>query len=222
MANQLDLEEQEQLDQLKHFWAQYGNAISWLLIAVFGVFAAWNGYQMWQRSQATQAAALFDELERVVKGADSAKTQRALDDMKERFASTTYAMQAGLLVAKSQQEAGAGDAARATLGWVAGQSTDSALADIAKLRLSALLIESRAYDEALLALEGVQSPEFEALRADRRGDIYALQGKRDLAKQEYQSAYRAMDERTDYRRLVDIKLAALGAAPAKAEVAAAP
>jgi len=222
MANQLDLEEQEQLDQLKHFWAQYGNAISWLLIAVFGVFAAWNGYQMWQRSQATQAAALFDELERVVKGADPAKTQRALDDMKERFASTTYAMQAGLLVAKSQQEAGVGDAARATLQWVAGQSTDSALSDIAKLRLSALLIESRAYDEALQALDGVQLPEFAALRADRRGDIYALQGKRDLAKQEYQSAYRAMDERTDYRRLVDIKLAALGAAPAKAEVTAAP
>ena len=33
MANQLDLEEQEQLDQIKHFWKQYGNAITWVLIA---------------------------------------------------------------------------------------------------------------------------------------------------------------------------------------------
>jgi len=36
MANQLDLEEQEQLDQLKHFWSQYGNLITWLLIVVLG------------------------------------------------------------------------------------------------------------------------------------------------------------------------------------------
>ena len=40
MANQLDLEEQEQLDQLKHFWKQYGNAISWALIVVLGAFEA--------------------------------------------------------------------------------------------------------------------------------------------------------------------------------------
>jgi hypothetical protein len=29
MAKHLDLEEQEQLDQLKHFWKQYGNLITW-------------------------------------------------------------------------------------------------------------------------------------------------------------------------------------------------
>jgi len=34
MATNLDLEEQEQLDQLKHFWAQWGNAISTVLAAL--------------------------------------------------------------------------------------------------------------------------------------------------------------------------------------------
>jgi predicted negative regulator of RcsB-dependent stress response len=29
MATHLDLEEQEQLDQLKSFWKQYGNLITW-------------------------------------------------------------------------------------------------------------------------------------------------------------------------------------------------
>jgi predicted negative regulator of RcsB-dependent stress response len=42
MSNHLDLEEQEQLEQLKAFWGQYGNAITWGLILVFGAFAAWN------------------------------------------------------------------------------------------------------------------------------------------------------------------------------------
>ncbi|MEY3944815.1 MAG: hypothetical protein RL697_828, partial [Pseudomonadota bacterium] len=56
MATHLDLEEQEQLAELKHFWNTYGNLISWVLIAVLGAYAAWNGWQYWQRHQATQAA----------------------------------------------------------------------------------------------------------------------------------------------------------------------
>ena len=39
MATQLDLEEQEQLDQLKAFWKQYGNLITWVLIAALAAFA---------------------------------------------------------------------------------------------------------------------------------------------------------------------------------------
>jgi predicted negative regulator of RcsB-dependent stress response len=62
MAKALDLEEQEQLDQIKHFWNKWGNLISWLLIAVLGSYAAWNGYQYWQRDQAAKAAVLFDEV----------------------------------------------------------------------------------------------------------------------------------------------------------------
>ena len=76
MANHLDLEEQEQLDQLKHFWKQYGNLITGILILVLGAFAAWNGYQYWQQKQATQAAAMFDEVEKVVRGGDVAQAER--------------------------------------------------------------------------------------------------------------------------------------------------
>jgi len=36
MSSHLDLEEQEQLDELKHFWKQYGHVITWILIAVMG------------------------------------------------------------------------------------------------------------------------------------------------------------------------------------------
>ena len=83
MANHLDLEEQEQLDQLKHFWKQYGNLITWILIAVLGSVAAWNGYHAWQRNQSVQASAMFDEVERVVRSGDVEKTQRAFSEMTE-------------------------------------------------------------------------------------------------------------------------------------------
>ena len=64
MANNFDLEEQEQLAELKHFWDTWGNLITWVLIVVFGAIAGWNGWNYWQRTQAAQAAALFDEVDR--------------------------------------------------------------------------------------------------------------------------------------------------------------
>jgi len=220
MANHLDLEEQEQLDQLKHFWKQYGNAISWLLIAVLACVAAWNGFHYWQRSQAVQAAAMFDEVERVVRSGDVQKAERALSDMRERFASTTYAQQAGLLVAKMAFDAGKADVAKVALTWVADKASDTGYASVAKLRLAAVLMDAKSYDEALVVLSKGVSEEFQALGSDRRGDIYALQGKMAEAKTEYQKAYLALDEHSEYRRLVEVKLSALGVNMATQNVAA--
>jgi predicted negative regulator of RcsB-dependent stress response len=219
MANHLDLEEQEQLDEIKHFWKQYGNVITWVLIAVLGAYAAWNGYQYWQSSQAAQAAAMFDEVEKVAREGDTDKLQRAFDDMKSRFAATAYAPQAGLLVAKTMYDFGKVDGAKAALTWVAEKSADAGYASIGRLRLAGLLMDSKAYDEAQKTLDTGMSEEFAALQADRRGDILLAQGKKAEAKEQYLKAFKAFDARTDYRRLVAVKLNSLGVDPL-AEVAA--
>jgi predicted negative regulator of RcsB-dependent stress response len=213
MANHLDLEEQEQLDEIKHFWKQYGNAITWVLIAVLGAYAAWNGYQYWQRSQAAQAAAMFDEIEKVSRDGDADKLARAFTEMKDRFASTTYAQQAGLLVAKTQYDAGKLDEAKATLTWVAEKSADAGYASVGRLRLAGVLMDAKAYDEALKVLDTGIAEEFAALQSDRRGDIYLAQGKKPEAKEQFLKAFKAFDERTDYRRLVVVKLNSLGVDP---------
>lgn len=211
MANHLDLEEQEQLDQLKHFWNQYGNLITWVLIAVLGSIAAWNGYQAWQRNQSMQAAAMFDEVERVVRGGDVEKAQRAFSEMTERFARTTYAQQAGLLLGKMAFDAGKMDPAKAALGWVVENGSDRAYVAIARLRLSGVLIDAKAYDEALKTLSADVSDDFAGLVADRKADIYVLQNKKAEAQAEYLKAFKAFDEHSEYRRLVEVKLNALGA-----------
>lgn len=213
MANHLDLEEQEQLDEIKHFWKQYGNAITWVLIVVLGSYVAWFSYQRWQTSQAAQAAAMFDEIEKVSREGDAAKLERAFTEMKDRFASTAYAQQAGLLVAKSLFESGKVDGAKATLTWVAEKSADAGYASVGRLRLAGLLMDSKAYDEALKVLDGGIAEEFAALHADRRGDILLAQGKKPEAKEQYLKAFKAFDERTDYRRLVLVKLNSLGVDP---------
>jgi predicted negative regulator of RcsB-dependent stress response len=232
MAKHLDLEEQEQLDELKHFWKQYGDLITWGLIVIFGAFAAWNGYNYWQRDQAAKAAVMYDEVERAAQSGDASRLDRALADMKERFAGTAFAQQAGLLAAKTYYDKGNIEAAKASLTWVAGKSADEGYQAVAKLRLAGLLLEAKAYEEALQLLSGTFPKDFVALAADRRGDILAAQGKKAEARAEYEKAWKGMDERTEYRRLVEVKLNALGlnpsaassstAAPAAASPASAP
>jgi len=213
MANQLDLEEQEQLAEIKHFWREYGNLISWGLIVVFGAIAAWNGWHWWQNNQAAQAAALYDEIERAAQAGETERVERAFSDLKERFGRTTYAQQAGLLAAATLQAKDKTDGAKAALAWVADKSPDEGYQALARIRLAGVLMEAKGYDEALGQLGGAFPREFEPLAADRRGDILALQGKKAQAKAEYEKAYKAFDERSDYRRLVEVKLGALGADP---------
>lgn len=213
MATHLDLEEQEQLDQLKHFWNTYGTLITWVVLLAAGAFMAWNGWQYFQRTKAAQASALYDEVERSAQANDATRIERALGEMKDRFAGTVYAQQAGLLAAKTLNEQGKADASRAALDWVAQHAVDPGYQAIARLRLSAELLQQKSYDDALKQLASPAPKEFDALIADRKGDIYLAQGKRDEAKAEYQKAWTAFEPGNEYRRLVEVKLNAVGVDP---------
>jgi len=220
MATQLDLQEQEQLDALKAFWNKQGNLITWVLVLVLAAFAGWNGWQWYQRDQAQKAAAMFDELDRAAAAGDAERAGRVFADLRERYPRTAFAQQGGLLAARVQFEKGQGDAARATLNWVADNAIEDEMRTVARLRLAALQAEAKQHDDALKTLAAAPAPGFEALVDDRRGDILRAQGKTAEARAAYEAAYKAMGERVDYRRLIEAKLTALGAAPAAAASAA--
>jgi predicted negative regulator of RcsB-dependent stress response len=213
MATHLDLEEQEQIDQLKAFWKQYGNLITWLLIAVLAGYAGWMGWNAWKRDQSTKAGALFETLEQAVIAGDADKTATVFGDMQQRYPGTGYAQQAALLTARLQFEKGRADAARGTLTWAAENAMDDEYRALARLRLAGLLLDEKKFDDALKQLEAVKVKEFAPLAADRRGDVLQAQGKKDDAKAAYLEAWKTMDAAVEYRRVVEAKLAALGAAP---------
>ena len=72
-----DNEQQEQLEQFKHFWKQYGNLITWVLVLVLGAYAAWTGYQYWQQKRGQAAAGLYEEMDRAVTGGNAYKAAQA-------------------------------------------------------------------------------------------------------------------------------------------------
>ena len=217
MANHLDLEEQEQLDQLKHFWNQYGNLITGLLIVVLGAFAAWNGYQSGKKRTAAQASVMFEEVEKVLRSGDLVLAERVFGDMKERFGSTVYAQQAGLSLAKLAYQGGKVDLASGTLMWVGASQADAAYAAVAKLRLAGVHIDAKEFELASKVLSESYPTSFSALVSDKKGDLLVAQGKGVEAVAEYRKAWAGLDTRAEYRRLVSVKLGALGASETAAD-----
>jgi len=220
MATQLDLQEQEQIDALKAFWNQYGNLITWALILALGGFAAWNGWNWYQREQAVKAGAMHDELERAAQAGDADRAGRIFADLRERFPRTAFAQQGGLLVARLQVERNKPDDARSSLTWVAENAIEDEVKTVARLRLAGLDLDAKKFAEALKELDAAKAPGFEALVADRRGDVLLAQGKQADAVTAYKAAWAASPETMEYRRIIDAKLTSLGAAPKAASGAA--
>jgi predicted negative regulator of RcsB-dependent stress response len=229
MAKQLDLQEQEQIDALKAFWNRYGNLITWTATLILAAFAAYNGWNAYQRSLALQASTLYAEVEDAARSGNADRAAQVFGDMKARkpmfvpeglYAPPAYTQQAALLTAKVQSEKGQTANAIATLQWVAEHGNPENAA-VAHLRWAGVLADQKKYDEALQQLAAVKPESFAAVVSDRRGDILLAQGKREEARTAYRAAWSAMPATLQYRMLVDAKLTALGAAPAASAAASA-
>jgi len=208
-----DLEQQEQLEDVKHFWKKYGNLITWVLILALAAYAGWTGYRYWQQKRAMAAAGLYEELDRAAQGGDAAKVQKAFEDITGSYGGTTYAEQGALLAARAQLGASKPDAARAALQWEAEHGKNKDLVAIARLRLAGLQLDAKQYGDALKTLEADMPAGFQPLANDRRGDVLMAQGKSADAVKAYEAAWKDMPATVEYRRFIEGKLIAMGHAP---------
>lgn len=210
MATQLDFQEQESVDQVKAFWSTYGNLITAVIVLCLLAYGGWNGWHWWQRDQSAKASAMYDELDKAAHAADLGKVDRVLADMKDRYARTAFTSQAALLAASVHADKGQLDAAGTALAWVGENADDPEYRTIARLRWAGLLLDEKKYDDALKQLDAADAKSFQALVADRRGDVLIAQGKVEEAKAAYGKAWIEMDAASEYRRVVEAKLVALG------------
>ena len=221
-----DLEEQEQLAEIKAWWKQYGNLLINALTAAAVAVLAWQGWNWYQGNQSAQAAAVYHVLQQAAHEKDTQRVKAASGELTEKFGRTSYAPLGALIAAKSMMDAGDAKTAKAQLLWAVDKSKNE-IRDLARLRLATLLIDEKAYDEALKQLDGSVTPAFEPRFIDNRGDIFSLQGKKDEARKAYQAAIDKLAEidkngqgvnsqswqlqsNAVYRELIQRKLDALG------------
>lgn len=206
-----DLEEQEQIAALKAWWRQNGTLVIAALVAVMIGVAAVVGWRAYQRSQALQASAVYGELQKAAGTRDVKKVRDLAGTILENYPRTAYASLAALVSAKAHFESGDLKTARAQLEWVIENARDAEIAAIARLRLANVLIDEKAYDEALKLLDTKPAPEFEGRYAETRGDIYALQGKRAEARSAYRAALdKVQPSDSGTRELLRLKVETLG------------
>ena len=217
-----DLEEQEQLEDLKAWWKQWGNTISGVVIAVcLGVIAV-QGWRWWSALQAEKASVLYTAVSTAARSNDLAKAKDAMAQLSDKYGGTAYAPRAALLLAATLHEAGDKAGAKAQLASVIDRDSEQELKEIARIRLAALLMDDKQYDEALRTLDAKHDEAFDGIYADMRGDILVAAGRNAEARTAYQSALARIDQRSPYRTYVQVKLDTLGGAVAAGTTPPAP
>ena len=205
-----DLEEQEQIAELKQFWKQYGTLIVTLALAALVAFAGMQGWRYYKNSQSGQASALFTKFGEAVRKNDVKEIRALGKQVMDGFGSTAYGPSAAMLLAKINYENGEPAAAAEQLQWAIDKAKDAETAELARLRLASIRLDEKKYDEALKLLETKHSAAMETLYADLRGDVMVAQGKTAEARAAYKTAIEKSLPNSAYRSVVQIKLDALG------------
>ena len=205
-----DLEEQEQIDAIKSWWKDNGKLVVLAVIACLLTIAAFQGWRYYRAQQAERAATLFSQLDEAERANDSKRVRDIAAQVIDRYPSTAYAGMAALTAAKAGVMTGEIEDARKNLQWAIDRAKDEDLRDIARLRLAGLLLDQKKYDEALKLLDVKTNDAYSMLYADLKGDVLTAQGKPAEARAAYQVALEKSDANSGYRRLIQVKLDALG------------
>ncbi|HTR59864.1 MAG TPA: tetratricopeptide repeat protein [Casimicrobiaceae bacterium] len=216
-----DLEEQEQIEDLKAWWAQYGKYVSAAVTTVAIIVIGVQGWRWYQGNQSEKASVLYQAVSQAAHANDPAKAKDPAAQLVTQFSGTAYAPRAALLYAKLLYDAGDKAGAKTQLQWTIDHSSEDELKAVARFRLAQVLLDEKAYDDALRTLDAKTDDAFAPLYADLKGDILAAAGKRAEARQAYQTAFTKLDAKSTYRPYVQAKLDALGG-PLAPEAGASP
>jgi predicted negative regulator of RcsB-dependent stress response len=211
MAGSYDFEEQERIAELKAWWEDNRWFVIGALVALVAAFAGWRGWQYWSARQAEDAAAMYTPVAEAARGKDVKRISDAANALRAKHPGSFYASQAALVAAKAAFDAGNLDEARNQLQWVIDKGIEEHRG-VARLRLAAVLLEQKKYDDALKVLDGNKDEAFTALVADLRGDVMLAQGRTDEARAAYKLAMEKAEPRNPVRSIAETKLNALGGA----------
>ena len=209
----LDLEEQEQLAQIKAWWQRYGNHVLTAVTMLFLGIAGYNGWNYYQRSQSVAAAQVFEGVQKLASGGDAKKVSEASKALADQYPRSTLAAMSNLIAARVSFEANDLAAASTQLLWVVNSGRDEDLKHVARIRLAGIMLDQKRFDEAIKLLDTTHPAQFTAQYADRRGDVLFAMGKLADARDAWQKALAASGTASTLKAALEFKLEMAGASP---------
>ncbi len=207
----LDLEEQEQVDELRAWWKQHGRLVVAAVVAAALSFAGWQGWRIYQQNQAAQAGGLYDTLTRAAVAGDPKAVRDTAGSLVEGYPRTLYASMGALMAARFYFDRNDLKSAKAQLQFVIDRAVSEELHDIAVLRLTAVLLDEKAFDDALKLLDTQHAAAFEAQFAALKGDVLVAKDQTADARAAYKLALEKVGAQdAAFRESVRMRLDALG------------
>jgi len=205
-----DLEEQEQIATIKGWWKDNGNYVLGALVAVSLGVSGWFGWHNWQAGQAASAGAQYEALVRAAQDGDLKAMREAGAALTENYAGTVYASLGALVTARTLFDRGDLKGARAQLQWALEKGATEEFKDLARLRMAAVLLDEKGYDEALRLMQAKPAPQFEPQYAAMKGDLLVATSKPAEARTAYRAALEKPGGSEAFRASVQMRLDALG------------
>ena len=203
-----DLQEQEQIAELKAFWQDYGRHIAAGVGIALAIYAGWKGWQAWENNQSSKASMIYASIEAT--SSDAAKRTAAVEQLKKDYSRTAYAARAALISASVAFSGKDLAKAASELKWVVDNAREAALRDVARVRLANVLMDEKKYDDALAQLKSAEDQSFGALYSETRGDVLALKGDASGAADAYKQAIAKLPKDAANYKFVEIKLESTG------------
>jgi predicted negative regulator of RcsB-dependent stress response len=218
--------EQEQWERVKQWLRENG---LWLLAGVAIGVAALAGWRWWEQRVerlAVEASGKYQQVLEAFGRGDRTRGTTLAEELRRDYASSPYADQADLIIARAHVEASEYGPAAERLKRVADSSKDAELRHVARLRLARVQIAQGNVDQAIATLAAAgESGAFKSRYAELRGDALYAKGDRVGALREYRAAREADTDGVLDTALLELKindLAADGVDAAAAAPAATP
>jgi predicted negative regulator of RcsB-dependent stress response len=215
------LTDDEQLEHVKRLFAEYGPWTIGAVVLGLGLAFGYRYYNQRVNERALDASAQFAEMSTAADGNDPTKARQLADGLIKSYASSPYADQAQLVLARLAIDANQPAGAVGPLQEVIEHSKDAELKHIARLRLARVQIDLGKPDEALQTLS--DPPGSFAARYDEvRGDAYYAKKDPAKAAETYKKALGEDDPQSMDSALLALKIADLGVAPGAPPLSAPP
>jgi predicted negative regulator of RcsB-dependent stress response len=205
----LDLEEQEQVDELKALWKKYGSYITKGAIVFFVIYGLFQGWSYYQNKQSLGASELYQSIV-VLDEKNTKEIMQKSQKLIDEYSGTPYAGRAAILFAKASYAEGQKDKAKEKLEWASNHAKESASESIALIQLGQLLLEEKKYEEALKKANAVDNEGYLGLAHDLKGDVFNAMDKKEEAKKAYLEALKRFGPKDPYAKFTQEKLEALG------------